>query len=102
MPSLGFHLDIMRALGDVKPNIQQTHVNDSVIISMVEHGLGVSILSELVLRGRRDNVVAVPLGPAGRAGNWASPCGRKRSCAPSPGASSPRQKRFWRIYRYDF
>lgn len=63
MPSLGFHLDIMRTLGDVKPNIQQTHVNDSVIISMVEHGLGVSILSELVLRGRRDNVVAVPLDP---------------------------------------
>ena len=63
MPSLGFHLDIMRTLGDVKPNIQQTHVNDSVIISKVEHGLGVSILSELVLRGRRDNVVAVPLDP---------------------------------------
>ncbi len=63
MPSLGFHLDIMRALGDVQPNIQETHVSDSVIISMVEHGLGVSILSELVLRGRRDNVVAVPMDP---------------------------------------
>ncbi len=63
MPSLGFHLDIMRALGDVKPNIRETHVSDSVIISMVEHGLGVSILSELVLKGRRDNVVAVPLDP---------------------------------------
>lgn len=63
MPSLGFHLDIMRALGDVKPNIRETHVSDSVIISMVEHGLGVSILSELVLKGRRNNVVAVPLDP---------------------------------------
>lgn len=63
MPSPGFHLDIMHALGDVKPNIRETHVSDSVIISMVEHGLGASILSELVLKGRRDNVVAVPMDP---------------------------------------
>lgn len=63
MPSLGFHFDIMRALGEVKPNIQQAHVSDSVIISMVEHGLGASVLSELVLKGRRDNVVAVPMDP---------------------------------------
>ena len=63
MPSLGFHLDIMRALGDVQPNIRETQVSDSVIISMVEHGLGVSVLSELVLKGRRDNVVAVPMDP---------------------------------------
>lgn len=63
MPSLGFHLDIMRALGDVEPNIRKTQVSDSVIISMVEHGLGVSVLSELVLKGRRDNVVAVPMDP---------------------------------------
>ena len=45
MPSPGFYLDIMHALGDVKPNIRETHVSDSVIISMVEHGLGASILS---------------------------------------------------------
>ena len=63
MPSLGFHLDLMRALGDVQPNIRETQVSDSVIISMVEHGLGVSVLSELVLKGRRDNVVAVPMDP---------------------------------------
>ena len=30
---------------------------------MVEHGLGVSILSELVLQGRRDNVRCLPLDP---------------------------------------
>lgn len=63
MPSPGFYLDIMHALGDVKPNIRETHVSDSVIISMVEYGLGASILSELVLKGRRDNVVAVPMDP---------------------------------------
>lgn len=38
-------------------------VFDNVIISMVEHGLGLSILSELVLRGRQDDVLAVPLDP---------------------------------------
>lgn len=43
--------------------IRTTQVSDSVIISMVEHGLGVSVLSELVLKGRRDAVQAVPLDP---------------------------------------
>ena len=47
----------------VTPVIRDTQVSDSVIISMVEHGLGVSVLSELVLKGRRDNVVAVPMDP---------------------------------------
>ena len=63
MPSPGFYLDIMHALGDVKPNIRETHVSDSVIISMVEHGLGVSMLSCLVLQGRQDDVQALPLAP---------------------------------------
>ena len=65
MPSLGFHLDIMRALNrcGVVPVIRDTQVSDSVIISMVEHGLGVSVLSRLVLKGRSDNVLALPLDP---------------------------------------
>ena len=65
MPSMGFHLDILRALNrsGVTPVIRTTQVSDSVIISMVEHGLGVSVLSELVLKGRRDAVQAVPLDP---------------------------------------
>lgn len=65
MPSMGFHLDILRALNrsGVAPLIRTTQVSDSVIISMVEHGLGVSVLSELVLRGRRDAVQAVPMDP---------------------------------------
>ena len=42
MPSMGFHLDILRALNrsGVTPVIRTTQVSDSVIISMVEHGLG--------------------------------------------------------------
>lgn len=65
MPSLGFHLDIMRALDrcGVTPVIRDTQVSDTVIISMVEHGLGVSMLSRLVLQGRQDDVQALPLAP---------------------------------------
>ena len=65
MPSMGFDLDIMRVLNHhgVMPLVRTTQVSDSVIISMVEHGLGVSILSELVLKGRKDDVQAVPMDP---------------------------------------
>ena len=85
MPSMGFHLDILRALNrsGVTPVIRTTQVSDSVIISMVEHGLGVSVLSELVLKGRC---------PWTRrpSGSWASLPGTAGSCGPPPGASSPR------------
>ena len=65
MPSMGFDLDILRVLNrhGVMPLVRTTQVSDSVIISMVEHGLGVSILSELVMKGRKDNVQAVPMDP---------------------------------------
>ena len=65
MPSMGFNLDIMRVLNrhGVLPLIRTTQVSDSVIISMVEHGLGVSMLSRLVLQGRQDDVQALPLAP---------------------------------------
>ncbi|MDE7260836.1 MAG: LysR family transcriptional regulator [Oscillospiraceae bacterium] len=67
MPSLGFDLDILgvfEAQG-VHPDIRSnTAVEDAAILSMVEHGLGVSILSQLVLEGRRHNVLALPLDPA--------------------------------------
>jgi len=65
MPALGFDLDITRALErcNVTPLVQLMEVSDSVVISMVSHGLGVSMLSELVLKGRRDDVQAVPLDP---------------------------------------
>ena len=65
MPSMGFTLDIMRVLNrhGVTPLIRTTQVSDSVILSMVEHGLGVSMLSRLVLQGRQDGVQALPLAP---------------------------------------
>lgn len=65
MPSLGFDLDIMGVFQaqKVQPDIRNTSVEDAAILSMVEHGLGVSILSELVLKGRQDNVRCLPLDP---------------------------------------
>ena len=66
MPSLGFDLDIVGVFDaqNIRPDIRSnTAVEDAAILSMVEHGLGVSILSQLVLQGRRDNVRALPLDP---------------------------------------
>ena len=65
MPSMGFDKDILRVLNEhgVTPLIRTTQVSDSAVISMVEHGLGVSVLSRLVLRGRQNSVRALPLAP---------------------------------------
>ena len=65
MPSLGFDYDILpifRQAG-VSPDIRDTSVDDASVISMVELGLGYSILSDLILQGRRDNILALPLEP---------------------------------------
>ena len=66
MPSLGFDYDILpifRRAG-ISPDIRDTSVDDATVISMVELGLGYSILSGLILQGRTDNVLALPLAPA--------------------------------------
>ena len=65
MPSMGFDKDILRVLNEhgVTPLIRTTQVSDSAVISMVEHGLGVSMLSRLVLRGRQNSVRALSLEP---------------------------------------
>lgn len=66
MPSLGFDLDILSVFEEhqVYPDIRNnTSVEDTAIVSMVEHGLGVSILSELVLKGLQTSVCALPLDP---------------------------------------
>ncbi len=65
MPGLGFDDDISGVFQEygVKPFVTQTYVDDPAIISMVEHSLGVSMLSELILASRRDNVKIVPIAP---------------------------------------
>lgn len=65
MPSLGFDMDIMRALekSGVRPIINNTNVNDAAVVSMVAHGLGASILSELILCDNTQRVRILPLMP---------------------------------------
>ena len=48
----------------VRPNYQYTVNDDFAILAMVEQGLGVSIMPELVLRGSGRKVTAVPLARA--------------------------------------
>lgn len=58
MPSYGLNKDILRMFKKygIEPEISNSHVNYNVILSMVERGLGMSILSELLLKGREDNI----------------------------------------------
>lgn len=65
MPSLGFDIDIMTIFNNenVHPKTVSTFVDDPAIISMVEHGLGISMLSELIVRGRSGNVLCLPIEP---------------------------------------
>ena len=66
MPSQGFDKDIMRIFNriGVKPHILPTWVDDPTVISMVSHGLGVSMMTELTVRGRTDGVKPLPVEPA--------------------------------------
>ena len=66
MPSQGFDKDIMRIFNriGVKPHILPTWVDDPTVISMVSHGLGVSMMTELNVRGRTDGVKLLPVEPA--------------------------------------
>lgn len=56
-------LEAFHAAG-IEPNIKLRVHDDYSILSMVEQGLGVSILTELVLRKTSYSVVALPLEPA--------------------------------------
>ena len=57
--------DARRALeaAGVKPNVRFYTKDDYAIIAMVEQGLGMSIMPELLLKGRHDNVLTLPLVP---------------------------------------
>lgn len=46
---------------NITPNTQFTTWDDYAIMSMVEHGLGVSILPELILQKKPFNIVTRPL-----------------------------------------
>ena len=67
MPSGGFETDIVPALsaGSVKstPIVRYTNLDDASLASMVAHGLGVTVLSDLVMQNISDRVMALPLEP---------------------------------------
>ena len=57
--------DLRRILAPagLRPNVRFTTKDDYAIIAMVENGLGVSILPQLLLRGQGRSVAALPLDP---------------------------------------
>ena len=67
MPSCGFDLDILPVFdscGAPKPDFRYTNMEDPAIVSMVSHGLGVSIMSRLIMQGMSAPVRVLPLAPA--------------------------------------
>lgn len=79
--------DARRALdaAGVKPNVRFYTKDDYAIIAMVEQGLGISIMPELLLKGRHDELLTLPLVPEAKrtigvavaAGDKAGPATRK-------------------------
>ena len=66
MPYGRFDMDVKAAfepLG-VKPNTQICRVDDETVIRMVGRGLGISMMTELMIRGRTDDVICVPVTPS--------------------------------------
>ena len=66
MPCFGNDADITALLQahGVRAEIQPTSTSNQALISMVAHGLGTSILSELTIRGYEQNICALPLSPS--------------------------------------
>ncbi len=79
--------DARRALeaAGVKPNVRFYTKDDYAVIAMVEQGLGISIMPELLLKGRHDNLQILPLVPEAKrtigmavaAGDKAAPVTRR-------------------------
>lgn len=57
--------DVHRALDQagIRPNIRYTTKDDYAILAMVEQGLGISIVPQLLIRGRTQNLAVRPLLP---------------------------------------
>ena len=65
MPYGRFDIDVysaMKPLG-IKLNATTSRVDDETLIRMVGRGLGVSMMTELMIRGRTDDVLCVPVTP---------------------------------------
>lgn len=66
MPSQGYDRDIMCVFNahGVRPKVRPTVVDDGTVVNMVEHGLGISMMSALTLQGRNNRVILLPVRPA--------------------------------------
>lgn len=66
LPRAGFDVDVHLVLEKMKnrPRIKFSSCNDYAIISMVEAGLGVSILPELILNSFPNHAARLPIQPA--------------------------------------
>ena len=65
MPYGSFDLDVRAALEPVGVRVNEKicRFDDETVIRMVGRGLGVSMMSELMVRGRTDGVLCVPVDP---------------------------------------
>lgn len=65
MPYGRFDIDVKAALEPlgIRLNTKLSRVDDETVIRMVGRGLGVSMMTELMIRGRTDDVLCVPVKP---------------------------------------
>ena len=65
MPYGRFDIDVHAAFekAGVKAKEQTVYVDDETVIRMVGKGLGISMMSELMIRGNTDDVCCVPVAP---------------------------------------
>lgn len=65
MPPLGCETEIQALLtaSHVRPEIQHISVSSRAVISMVSHGLGISVLPQMCVRSYTGHICALPLSP---------------------------------------
>ena len=65
MPYGRFDVDVLAAFGQhgVKPVIRPCHVDDETVIRMVGKGLGMTMMAEMMIRGRTQGVKVLPIAP---------------------------------------
>lgn len=66
MPSGGFDMDIIPLFDDrtTPSSIRYTNMDDPTIVSMVERGLGLTIMSDLIMKSMTSKVDSLPLDPS--------------------------------------
>ena len=65
MPYGRFDVDVLAAFAQhgVKPVIRPCRVDDETVIRMVSKGLGMTMMAEMMLRGRTEGVKVLPIAP---------------------------------------